>query len=389
MRWRFAALAAALVAALVAVVLVAPAGWVVSAGAAPGCTVLQVRNIGPGSVSALYQVVLPAADSTGLGMLEYRMNALGYSGGYSGSQGLVYGMAERGPFGRFPDGAHVVALDRVGRAHDLGPVRAAARPLTAPKAGAIKGNRWYVGDGGFLYAVDVDPTSATYLSVLSMTAIQPWHGPFALDDFDVDPVDGELYGVSMTHHGLPAVVRIDRGSGRVSKLADAPGLPPSGYGSVVIGPDRALYVTANQVGGLYRVSRDGSVTRLATMPPMSSSDAAGCLRQTPPPSPPPPQPPTTTPSTQPPLSTTLAPTPTPTRPSQSSTAPTPSRIPPSTLPTSARSSPAPPPEPGAYAPPTHEPGADHAGHDTKEKRRWALAMLLLLIGGSAAVRRLR
>ncbi|WP_029535801.1 DUF6923 family protein [Saccharopolyspora spinosa] len=388
MRWRFVAVPAAL-----AAVLAAPAGRGVSAGEAPGCTVLQVRNIGPGSVSALYRVLLPAADSTGLGMLEYRMNALGYSS----SQDLVYGMAERGPFGRFPDGAHVVALDRAGLADDLGPVRAAARPLTAPKAGAIKGNRWYVGDGGFLYAVDIDPTSATYLSVLSMTEIQPWHGPFALDDFDVDPVDGELYGVSMTYHGLPAVVRIDRGTGRVSKLADAPGLPPSGYGSVVIGPDRALYVTANQVGGLYRVSRDGSVTRLAVVPPVTSSDAAGCLRQTPPPSAPPPQPPTTTSPTTTPSTTTsptttshsTTPEPTSALPSQSFTPPAPSRVPPSTLPTSSRPSPAPPPEPGAYAPPTQEPGADHAGHDTKEKRRWALAMLLLLIGGSAAVRRLR
>ncbi|MGW3473449.1 DUF6923 family protein [Saccharopolyspora sp. NPDC000995] len=387
MRWRFTAVPTVLAAAAV---LAAPAGWVVSAGTAPGCTVLQVRNIGPGSVSALYRVVLPAADSTGLGMLEYRMNALGYSG----PQDLVYGMAERGPFGRFPDGAHVVALDRAGRARDLGPVRAAARPLTAPKAGAIKGNRWYVGNGGFLYAVDVDPTSATYLNVLSMTAIQPWRGPFALDDFDVDPVDGELYGVSMTYRGMPAIVRIDRGSGRVSKLADTPGLPPSGYGSVVIGPDRALYVTANQVGALYRVSRDGSVTRLAMVPPVSSSDVAGCLRQTPPPSPPPPQPPTTTsptttPSTPPPLSTTPAPTPTSALPSRSSGPPTPSRVPPSTLPTSSRPSPAPPPEPGAYVPPTQAPRVDHAGHDTKEKRRWALAMLLLLIGGSAAARRLR
>lgn len=380
MRWRLAAGSAALATA----VLAASVGWVVSAGAAPGCTVLQVRNIGPGSVSALYRVVLPAADSTGLGKLEYRMNALGHSG----SQGLVYGMAERGPFGRFPDGAHVVALDRAGRAYDLGPVRSASRPLTAPKAGAIKGNRWYVGDGRFLYAVDVDPRSATYLSVLSMTAIQPWHWPFALDDFDVDPVDGELYGVSMTHHGPPAVVRIDRGSGRVSKLVDAPGLPPSGYGSVVIGPDRALYVTANQVGGLYRVGRDGSVKRLAAVPPMSSSDAAGCLRQTPPPSPPS----TTTPSTPPP--TTMPPSTTPPPPLTSAppnqTSSMPSRVPPSTPPTSSRPSPVPPPEPGSYAPrTTQEPGGDHAGHDTEEKRRWALAMLLLLIGGSAAVRRLR
>jgi hypothetical protein len=379
MWWRVAAASAALV-------LAASVVWAVSAGAAPGCTVLQVRNTGASSTSALYRVVLPAADGVRLGELDYRMNALGYAG----SQGLVYGMAERNRSGPFPDGAHVVTLERNGQARDLGPVRAGRapwHPLRAPTGGAVKGNRWYVVAGSYLYTVDIEPTSRSYLSVLSRTAIQSWHRPFSLDDFDVDPVDGELYGVSMTYSGVSAIVRIDRGSGRVAKLADAPGLPPSDYGSVVIGPDRALYVTANEAGGLYRVARDGSVARLAGVPPMSSSDAAGCLPQAPPP-----QPPTTTapPTSVPP--TTSTPPPSTSAPPTESPMPstTPSRAPTSTTPppqTSTPPSPMPPPEPGAYVPLTPERDADGSGHDTKEKRRWALATLLLLIGASAAVRR--
>ncbi|WP_184728640.1 DUF6923 family protein [Saccharopolyspora phatthalungensis] len=373
-------------------VLAASVAWV-SAGAAPGCTVLQVRSTVPGANSTLYRVMLPTAESTRLGQLDYRVNALGYAA----SQGLVYAMAERGRFGLYTEGIHVVTLGRSGEVRDLGPVRADQRgtpwhPANTATAGAIKGNRWYVQDGNQLYAVDVDPASRTYLSVLSRTAVQSSHWPFALDDFDVDPVDGELYGVSMTFSAAAAIVRIDPDSGRVTKLVDAPGLPPSTYGSVVIGSDRALYVTANEVGGLYRVERDGSVTKLAGVLPMSSSDAAGCLTQAAPmPRPPTPRPPTPRPPA-PELPTTpmLAATPPPAPPVQSPVpSATPSTPAPSTPePRSIRTPPVPPPEPGAYAPPTQEAGIEHSGHDTKEKRRWALATVLLLIGGSAAVRRL-
>ncbi|MEV0698332.1 hypothetical protein AB0I53_10470 [Saccharopolyspora sp. NPDC050389] len=387
--WRVAAVSAA----SAMVVLAASVAWVVSAGAAPGCTVLQVRNAGLGATSALYRVTLPAAESVRIGTLDYRLNALGHAG----SQGLVYGMAAFGRSGPFPDGAHVVTLDRAGRTHDLGPVRVGRvdtpwYPLAAPTAGAIKGNRWYVRQGSYLYTVDVNPVDPIYLSVLATTAIRSPHWPFGLDDFDVDPVDGELYGVSMTHRGTAAVARLDRVSGRVTELADAPGLPPSGYGSVVIGPDRALYVTADEAGGLYRVGRDGSVKKLATLPPMLGSDATGCLTRTPSPQPPPPPLPPQ-PSTTPP-STTRSPSPTPSTPrltpSPTSAPPTQRPTPPSSaVPPSLPPSPLLLPEPGGYAPATPEPGGGSVGHDTKEKRRWALAALLLLIGGSAAVRRLR
>lgn len=367
-------------------VLAASVVWVVSAGAAPGCTVLQVRNSAPGWTSALYRVSLPAGESVRIGALDHRLNALGYVR----SQGLVYGMAASGPS---PDGAHVVTLDRSGRTHDLGPVRAgrAWYPLTAPTAGAVKGNRWYVRQGSYLYAVDVDPTRPTYLSVLAMTAIRSPHWPFGFGDFDVDPVDGELYGVSMTHRGTAVVARLDPVSGRVTELADAPGLPPSTYGSVAIGPDRALYVTADEAGGLYRVDRDGSVAKLAVLPPTLGSDASGCLTRVPSPQPPPPPSPPQPPPTTSPPSTTASATPSTPRPTPSPTSAPPSRRP---APPSRAVPPPPPvlpplPEPGGYTPTTAERGGGTVGHDTEEKRRWALVALLLLIGGSAAVRRLR
>ncbi|MCI2420792.1 hypothetical protein MOQ72_25415 [Saccharopolyspora sp. K220] len=353
MWWRVATTSAALV-------LVASATWVVLAEAAPACTMLQARNTA--TTSALHRVELPAAESTALGELDYRLNALGYAD----SQGVVYGIAEPG---------RVVTLSPTGQVRDLGPVRAAhsdarRHRFAAPTAGAVAGNRWYVQENGHLDVVDIDPASRTYLSVVSTTELRPWHWRFSLDDFDVDRVDGELYGV-LTYSDAAAVVRIDRDSGRVEKLVVVPGLPPSDYGSVVIGPDRALYVTANEVGGLYRVGRDGSVAKLAVFPPMSSSDAAGCLRQVPLP------PPTSTAPTTTTTPTTTAP-PT-SRPSTRS--PTPSNEPSPTAPPPTTRAPEP-----DDATATQEPESESSDDDTREKRRWALAALLLLIGGSAAVR---
>ncbi|MBQ0928135.1 DUF6923 family protein [Saccharopolyspora endophytica] len=357
--------------------VVAPA-----AEADPACEALQVRT--RGSTSVLHRVVLPDFSDTRVGALPYRVNALGYSV----AQGFAYGIASG-----FSDGGHVVVLRPSDPPLDLGPVvagRADTRwnPLGHPTAGAIEGDRWYVLEDDHLHAVDLDPASPTFRHVLSSVQLDEHHGPFGVDDFDVGP-DGLLYGVAQTYAGIPAVVRIDHRTGAVDPVVWLPGLLPDSYGSVVIGRDRALYVTANHSGGTYRIGSGGTLVKLGEVPTMSSSDAAGCLRR-PPPTPPPtttPPPPTTTRPTPPaPAPPTTAPptTSAPTRPAQTVT-PTPTRGP---VPPEPVEEPSEPPETASPAPVSEDPDADESGHTTQEKRRWAVAALVLLIGGSAAVRAL-
>jgi hypothetical protein len=360
--------------------VVAPA-----AEAETACEALQVRT--RGSTSVLHRVVLPDFTDTRVGALPYRVNALGYST----AQGFAYGIASG-----FSDGGHVVVLRPRDPPVDLGPViagRADTRwnPLDHPTAGAIEGDRWYVLEDDHLRAVDVDPASPTFRHVLSSVELDEHRGPFGVDDFDVGP-DGLLYGVAQTYAGIPAVVRVDHRTGAVDPVVWLPGLLPDRYGSVVIGRDRALYVTANHSGGTYRIGSGGALVKLADVPHMSSSDAAGSLRgppptpQPPPPTTTPPQPTTTRPTPPSPAPSTTAPpaTSAPTRPAPTVT-PTPTRGP---VPTEPVEQPSEPSETASSASVTEDPDADELGHTTQEKRRWAVAALVLLIGGSAAVRAL-
>ncbi|GAB3698359.1 DUF6923 family protein [Saccharopolyspora tripterygii] len=274
---------------LILATVVAPA-----AEAEQACEALQIRTTG--TTSQLYRVRLPGFADTRVGTLPHRMNALGYSA----AQGWAYGIAEG-----FSDGGHVMALRPSDPPLDLGPVVAGRddtpwNPIEHPTAGAIRGKRWYVLEDDRLHVVDVDPDSSTFRHVLSSVELEERHGPFSVDDFDIGS-DGLLYGVALTYSGIPAVVRLDQRSGVVEPVVWLPGLLPDSYGSVVIGEDDSLYVTANRSGGIYRVSGGGELAKLAEVPRMSSSDAAGCLRRTPPPEPPTPpptpSPPTTTPPT--------------------------------------------------------------------------------------------
>ncbi|RRO19893.1 hypothetical protein EIL87_02610 [Saccharopolyspora rhizosphaerae] len=348
-----------------------------AADAAPACEALQVRTEAGRSV--LHRVRLPDFAGTRVGVLPHRVNALGYSP----EQGWAYGIAEG-----FDDGGHVVALRPEDPPLDLGPVIAGRgdtpwNVLDHPTAGAVRGNRWYVGEGDRLYTVDIDPGSPTYRHVLSSIALEERHGPFSLDDFDVGP-DGFLRGVAQTYTGTPAVVRLDLSTGVAEPVLWLPTLPPDSYGSVVIDPDGALHFTANRGGGVYRVEADGQLVELAELAPTSSSDAAGCLRRTPPPPPRPPPPlppPPPTGASEPAPPTTSSVPPEPAEVPSPTASPTRAPVPPPVEPTpeSEKRSPAVEPE---------EAEVDEAEHSTEEKRRWAVAGLVLLIGGSAAVRRL-
>ncbi|MFC7340049.1 DUF6923 family protein [Saccharopolyspora griseoalba] len=391
---------AALTAALLGGLLVAAPP---AASPGPACQALQVR--GHGSASVLHRIDLSSGDDSRIGPLPEYVNALGHSRRH----GVAYGMAAG-----FVDGAHVLEVRADGSTRDRGPVRGPrGNPFELPSAGAIAGNRWYVVEDEVLYAVDVER-----MRVLSAVELEP----VDLGDLDVDPVDGTLLSVSDSG----ALVRIDRGSGRVEPVADLAGLPDDHYGSVVIGRSREIYASG-YAGGLYRAERDGSVRRLGELEFATSSDMAGCWtapqpppEPSPPPTPTPPPtpspPPTSTkppeptsspapPETSTPTPTTETPTPTtetpePPRPPRPSASPKPT---PSARPTRTQSpepAPAPPttdteaaPGPSETTTPSSEDedegAAAETGHSTEDKRRWAVAMLAVILGGGLAVRRLR
>jgi hypothetical protein len=391
------------------------------------CTVLQVQGTRAGGSSSLSRVKLPAGSVTQVGSTGFWLNAMGYSS----AQNLAYAVADGNAHGRFHDGAHVVALDRNGHTTDLGPVgRAGARRVTwslvtGATAGAIHGNKWYLRVNSTLFTVDIDPASDDYLRVTHITPLRLVSIAVGVDDFDYDPADGLLYGVSMSWRGRGSVITIDPVSGAVHPVGVLHIPKGDSAGAVVIGGDGALYVTSNSVtsngvGGrsvLYRVARDqsGEVTEVSSGPRLSTSDAAGCLSESAPPpalpppppeSPPPPStPPPVIPTPRPPLptSTTPSPTPTPT-PTPASPTPTPTPTPsPTPTPTPAPAvnrteppspvvpEPAPPPPPPPKKPrpaPTFALVAKR-DHHTELKRRWSMTLLVLILGGSAAAHSLR
>ncbi|WP_253773941.1 DUF6923 family protein [Goodfellowiella coeruleoviolacea] len=410
------------VGAALATIVLGPALTASSAPAAvqadAGCVIVQVQNKAPVKTSTVVRVELPGGRTTPLGERGYHLNAIGYASG----QDLVYGMADHYRGRPFWGGAHVVTIDRDGRMADLGPLRhTGAHPpphaLPTAVAGTIVGNQWYVRKGVELYTVDVDPHSPAYLGVARVTRLRPASLAGLVGDVDVDPADGLLYGVTNAHDGSGEVVSIDPGTGAV-RVVPGTRLPPSStFGAVVVGPDRALYVTANLTGGhsrLYRVERGGagSVTRISSGPALVSSDAAGCL--TTPAAPPEPEPPTSVPPSPPPPASPPPSAPPPSGPPSTAppdgappvgttpVTPPPVPVPPPSSPGPVPSSPVPTsssPVPTTSSPPAartlSRPESEEivevaAGENrTEVKRRWALALLVVLLGAGAAAGRLR
>ncbi|WP_101612955.1 serine protease [Amycolatopsis sp. BJA-103] len=380
-----------------------------AARAAESCLVVQAET-GSHGKSKLRWIDVGSGTTTRVTDAGYRLNALGYSA----TRDLVFGVAEG-----LSRGAHAVTIDRDGDTRDLGPITRAGNrlpvwsPVAGVTAGAIGGNSWYLLRNGTLYTVDLTP-GERYLRVIRTVFLRPITLAHDVNDFAYH--NGLLYGVSTTWRGKGAVITIDPSSGKVREADDARFPPADVYGSVVLGRDGALYATANRIGGrsvLYRLDRGGRVTEVRSGPPLAGSDAAGCLTAPEPPKPEPPKPeppkPTPTPVPNPPTPTstpspTPAPVPVPTPPPSpsptSSPSPTPSPTPsPSPSPTPAPAPkvvppPVPVPKPTRAAPPRErEEAAETDPHArTKEKRRWGLTALVLILGGGAAagaVRRAR
>nr|WP_211765996.1 hypothetical protein [Kutzneria sp. CA-103260] len=270
-------------------------------------------------------------------------------------------------------------ITRSGGVTDLGYPHGVPRDdLALATAGAVVGGALVVRLDDRLFAIDVTPSSKTYLSVTRVVRMRPEAD--GLDDFAVDPADGLLYGVS-SMHGPPVVVSVDPGSGAVRTVATPAGLPHgTSYGAAVIDSSRTLYVLDNDDGHrsrLFAIPRGGAARELASAAPVGSSDAAGCLGMPTPPPPPPPPPPATT--------TTTTPVP---PPAPSSPAPPP----PSPSPAPVVVPPPPPSQRPVVTPTTAKPwtaqqvkpvAAENHQERTKQ-RRWALVTVLLLVGGGAA-----
>jgi hypothetical protein len=342
------------------------------------CTVLEVTG------RTLLVRTLPEDTATVAGTLGETVNAIGAVGP------VAYGLTAAG---------HVVTVDRSGRDTDLGPVRAFPRIVDA-NAGTVVGDRWYVRAGTRLFAIDVDAASADYLHVLATVSLHPALLAADLDDFDVDPASGSVFGVAQPVLGQDVVVRIDLAHGTITPIqVSAPA--GAGYGSVSFGPDGALYVRQDDSHGRsirYRIRLSGgAATELGSGPALTSADATGCL-PAPPPPPPPPRTATRRPPPPPTRQTTTNPAPPPTTttrpPTTTTTTPAPTQ-PAAVIPPPPTSAAVPPPPPSPLPPPDDTTQPNLAASTTptftvrKQQRQFGLSTLIIIIGGGAAAARMR
>lgn len=360
---------------------------VLTAADSPGkCGILRTQTTADPFSSTVERVDPGSGEPTQVAELDEVVDALGFSS----SQGVAYGMA--GDFAHdHPDGAppgrRAVTISPDGTVTDAGRVPWAVLRATA---GEVVGDRWYLGALNFLYVVDIDPDSPSYLDITEATALHDPALAVGMHDFAADPVDGDLYGVSSLLPGPARVVRIDPGTGDVQVVPGARLPGGTVYGSVSIGPDRSLFALAHDVDGasrLYRVDRDGEVRELASGPVVLSSDSAGCIGEPGPP-PPEPAPPEPAPPEPPPPDPPPPEPPAPQPPAPSPPAPEPPEAAQPAPEPPAPEPPSPPQDSGRDRPVMFPPeeSDDEQPTPTEEKRRWGLTTLLLILGGGAAAR---
>ncbi|MGH3860845.1 DUF6923 family protein [Actinokineospora sp.] len=352
-----------------AAVAVSSAPAAAAAGAV--CVALQVHGAG-GGLSALARVELPAGRVTPVTDLAYRVDAIGYAAG----QDVAYGLASHGRSGALSGGGHVVTIGRDGKVTDRGPLRSPGQAAGAT-AGAVAGNRWYLRSGLTLSVVDVDPASRTYLTVVSTVSLRSPGLAQTVDDFDLGP-DGLLHGVATQGR----LVTINPADGEVREIESANLGGGRGYGAAVMGADGMLYVLGEHVRGSsawFRIPlrTPSTVETIVSPTSMDHTDAAGCLRSGAAPAAPavpvvPPQP----------KAQSTSPAVTPATPQ----VPAPPAAGAPVVPSPA----SPPPSRKRYKTATTVPRVDNRLDRTEEKRRWGLAVLVLVLaGGAGAVRRTR
>ncbi len=164
-------------------------------------------------------------------------------------------------------GSRAVTIDAQGSVSDRG---AAPSGTAGARAATVSQNRWLVLNDGVLVAVD--PSSLAVLSRVHLSAFVD------VDDFDVNPGDGKLYGLStgllQTH-----LVRIDPATGHVAFLFSYGLLPLfDKYGSVAIDMRGTMHALHNGSGRMFHIPLGNpggfTVTNLGLN--SGTSDAAGC-----------------------------------------------------------------------------------------------------------------
>ncbi|WP_162907895.1 DUF6923 family protein [Allorhizocola rhizosphaerae] len=164
-------------------------------------------------------------------------------------------------------GGRVVNVDRAGTVTDRG---AAPAGLAGANAATVSGGRWLVRAGGELVAVD---TSS--LAVVRRVGLS---AHIDVDDWDVNPADGKLYGLAT---GLlqTSLVRVDPASGEVARVFSFGLLPlTDSYGAVAVDMHGTLHALHNGTGRMYHMPLSNPARFTVTNPGLHSgtSDAAGC-----------------------------------------------------------------------------------------------------------------
>lgn len=140
---------------------------------------------------------------------------------------------------------------------------------------------FYSKAGGTSYdVVDLNPNSATYLSVLNQATLSQ---NISIADWAINAADGMLYTVTI---GTNQLCRIDPSTSEVTELGEVPILSGVNYtyGAVYFDVDGNFYVSANQTGTVYMIKAVQNITPSSTMvsnlfaygPASAANDGARC-----------------------------------------------------------------------------------------------------------------
>ncbi len=218
-----------------------------------------------------------------ISQLPLEVNALAYAR----DQHLFYAI------GTDRRGARVITIDEAGHARDRGP---APRGTRDAYAGAISGSHWYVRGGGDMAVVNIQPGHG-FLTVSRKVRLSAH--PY-LGDWEINPADGDLYGIDTAGFGAGRLVKVSTSSGRVTVVAKPQGLLGNGYGAVAI-YGGVLHALHNATGRMVHIPLGSpqkltwSTVGLAGL----NADAASCPRPAVPPPPPVPPPASPAPSPHP------------------------------------------------------------------------------------------
>ncbi|MEV6524839.1 hypothetical protein AB0M43_23045 [Longispora sp. NPDC051575] len=191
----------------------------------------------------------------------YQLNALAADGP------RMHALAIRRGGAAFGDGAHLVTIEADGTTRDRGTV---GPRFDESYAGAMVAGRYHVAAEGRMYVLDPDTATVLASAPMDVTA--------TVGDWEYDPADGGLYGVTAEGHAPALLLRTDPGTGNTRTVGK---LPESAYGSAFLGPGRTLYTLANNDAGRsswYAVplARPADTAKLGAGPQAATSDATGC-----------------------------------------------------------------------------------------------------------------